>query len=362
VSISRKSRDDVRSRALGVLVGYVLTKFSLKNDDIRSGITSFGGQFSPTRLKGLQQGRVILSELEYQRLSHHILSILKKPEYYKEVIRDYAWLRPLLLETRLDENINVGGRNQIPQDLSFFRAFNVDPRGQDKVYQRIGGLWHVIRRSIDPHRAREAKAYYNFSLLNVKPRRYIGSAASSLSTINSDFRTIMNHFSVRSRLGTNQDGRICIFRGRMFETDNVIYFLGDRREFPTPKIFVMAWATPPIPEYSNHADLGIGIMMTVASDNATIVVPILARYIDKTMEEEVTVGPDVRSPERERFEKLSQEYDERISEMRYTIKTFQKEEIEEVFQKYNNRQPIENVLHWLDEEVSRVANRTHLRL
>jgi hypothetical protein len=141
--------------------------------------------------------------------------------------------------------------------------------------------------------------------------------------------------------------------------------LGDRREFPVPKIFVMAWATPPIPEYPeilDHADLGAGIMMTVASDNATVVVPILARYIEGTREEEVTVGPEVKNSERKRFEKLSREYDARIHSMQSTIRTFPKAEVVKILEEYNSRRNIENVLHDLDEEVLRVANRSYLRL
>ena len=113
---------------------------------------------------------------QFISLQQHVLTYLNS--HRETIAPDYAWIRPLLIEVGLDHElnpilVNQVASNQVPLDLEFLRAMNIDPAAHRRraVYPLLEGFWYVVRQSTDDaHHERPAR--YNVSLLSVKPVEY----------------------------------------------------------------------------------------------------------------------------------------------------------------------------------------------
>ncbi|MBV9825355.1 MAG: hypothetical protein JO001_06750 [Alphaproteobacteria bacterium] len=266
------------NRALAVLLGYLTSNAGVKYKEIGSPFV-VDDKVKYGRVSNFLSGERALSQPEFDSVLASTRKILTG-KIGVTVKKDYGFICRYLDLLGLSESLMKNERDERPIDLDLLRTLDLRPNSQTanqqrELYEKIGGLWYLARISTEERDS--AETFYDVSLLNVKPLKYV----SSEGLYSENVSTRLLHFSLRSRLGITENQT---YRGRVIEVDQVIYFIGDRHLVGRPKLFFMAWAPPSLQARRNqhrvpHAESVEGTIVTVNTSDVTITTPVVGQHI-----------------------------------------------------------------------------------
>jgi hypothetical protein len=345
VGADDKDLADDKSRALGLLAGYLWSTFGVNQSDL----SPDSAKLKAKAVKRFREGTYPLGPSEFGEVRDHIGALLRAPQIRARITRDYDWIRPILVECGLDDIIDPNHRYKIPLDNEFLRSLNLDGSGADAgaITEKMGGLWHIFRLSTDRY-GKVAPDIFNVSLLNIKPTTYVKYTSEIESAERIDTR--IPHFSLRSRFRARGRGAYQTFRGRVFIVDKTVYFLGDRgQDNFAPKLLVMALAFPHVSEGESHADMVHGVIMGVTSFDTPIVGPVAGHYIRTPSE--LNARRALQDEGSDVLLGMGKWYDQTIKELLHNIDTFPRADLVTKFQEYNELENVDDVASLIDDMV-----------